>query len=180
MRKRVSHRARLGLLTISAILMAGGATATFAASSSPGTGSTSLEGHAEAPAYHAPEGALLPDAQLDEIAHREAALAQDGAPSEIRAVDASMKSAMEIDPHNVMPPPSDPGMTSLEASTVVVVSMHGSFKLANARVPSGRPAPTGSVLTLILDAHTGQLEGRAVTDEDPPGLTALGTRRGLE
>jgi hypothetical protein len=109
-----------------------------------------------------------------------ASLADVSAPSEVRAVDTSLRGAMEVDPHNVLPPAPDPGMAALEASEVVVVTMHGDFVLDNARVPHGQPAPTGKVLTLILDAHTGQVEGRAVSDDIAPGVASLGPARALD
>ena len=179
MKMRLSRRARAGLLAVLLALMAGGATETFASDSTPGT-APAEEPHAEAPEYRPPEGPLLTDTQIDGIAHREAAIAHEQSPSAIRAVDAPLKSAVEIDPHNVMPAAPDPGMAALEASTVVVVSMHGSFTLNNARVPGGRDAPTGSVLMLILDAHTGQLEARGISDEEAPRMATLGTARVLE
>jgi hypothetical protein len=174
-----SRRARIGLPVLLALL-AGGAAETFAASGTSGATPTVEGPLAEAPEYRAPQGPLLADAQIDAIVHREAVTAQEPSPSDIRAVDTSLKSAVEIDPHNIVPTASDPGMAALEASTVVVVSMYGDFTLNNARVPAGRSAPTGSVLTLILDAHTGQLEGRVISDEEVPGFAELGENRVLE
>lgn len=171
------RRARVGLLVIVALFV-GGAAETFAASDT--SGSTQESSITEAPEYRAPQGPLLADAQINAIVHREAAIAHEPSPSNIHAVDTSLKSAVEIEPHNVVPAAPDPGMAAVEASTVVVVSMHGNFTLTNARVPAGQEAPTGSVLTLILDAHTGQLEGRAVSDEEAPGFSGLGESRVLE
>ncbi len=179
MRERLGPRSRAGLVVGLLALAAVGATETYAASN----GSTAAPVEEQQPGaleYTAPQGPLLTDAQVGEIADREAAGAEDASPSDVRAVDASLKSALAIDPHNVVPSAPDPGVAALEASAVVVVSMHGSFTLTNGRVPPGEPAPTGSVLTLILDAHTGQMEGRALTDEEEPGLAGLGALRALE
>lgn len=179
MRKRLGPRSRAGLVLGLLAIAAAGATETYASSS----GSAVVPAEEQKPGaleYTAPQGPLLTDAQVREVADREAADAEDASPSDVRAVDVSLKSALAIDPHNVVPSPPDPGVAALEASTVVVVSMHGSFTLNNGRVPPGKPAPTGSVLTLILDAHTGQMEGRALTDEEEPGLAGLGADRSLE
>ncbi|MBA3808531.1 MAG: hypothetical protein H0X28_09095 [Solirubrobacterales bacterium] len=156
-----------------------GVTQTFASAGTSGTPVGEGPHQAEAPKYEAPKGPVLADTQVTSIARQVASLAHVSAPSEVRAVDTSLRSAMEVDPHNVLPSAPDPGMAALEASEVVVVTMRGDFVLDNARVPQGQPAPTGSVLTLILDAHTGQVEGRAVSDDVARGVAALGTARAL-
>jgi hypothetical protein len=156
-----------------------GATQTFASTGT--TGAPVREGlQIEAPKYEAPMGPLIADAQLTDIVRQVASLSHVAAPSEVRAVDTSLKSAMEIDSRNVLPPAPDPGMAALQASKVVLVTMHGNFVLDNARVPQGEPAPTGRVLTLILDAHTGQVEGRAVSDVVASGVASLGPARALD
>jgi hypothetical protein len=161
-------------------LLAGGATETLAAGDGSGTTTPAEAPSAGAPTYTAPAGPLLADAQLDAIARRGAAVAGDASPVSIQAVDTSLRSAMEIDPHNSLPQAPDAGEAALEASTVAVVAMHGSFTLEDARVPPGRGAPSGTVLTLIVDAHTGQVEGRAISNEEAPGFAGLGQTRVLE
>jgi hypothetical protein len=156
-----------------------GATGTLASGDSATP--SAVEGiRAAPPVYTTPTGPLLPDAQLDTIAHREASLAQENSPSDIHAVDTSLRSAVEVDSHNVLPEAPDAGDAALDASTVVLVTMHGDFTLRDAKVPDGRQAPSGNILTLILDAHTGQLEGRAISDEQASGVARLGTGRPLE
>jgi hypothetical protein len=172
---RIRALATIALVAIAVL----GATQTFASTGT--SGAPVGEGvQAEAPKYEAPKGPLLADTQLTSIVRQVASLAHVAAPSEVHAVDTSLRGAMEVDPHNVLPPAPDPGMAALEASEVVVVTMHGDFVLDNARVPPGQPAPTGKVLTLILDAHTGQMEGRAVSDDVAPGVASLGAARALD
>lgn len=48
---------------------------------------------------------------------------------------------------------------------VYIVEMHGSFTLAAARVRRGESARRGTVLRLLLDAHTGALVGRSLASE---------------
>lgn len=45
------------------------------------------------------------------------------------------------------------------AQEAVVVDIRGHFH-ANARVPAGEPAPSGTVLSLVVDARTGEVSGR--------------------
>jgi hypothetical protein len=63
------------------------------------------------------------------------------------------------------------------ASPVYVEVLHGRFTFAAAPRPAGEKAPTGSVLTEIVDAKTGQISAVAVTNAEPPALDALGTPR---
>jgi hypothetical protein len=176
---RVSKRVWIAVIVALLVLAVGAATEAFASTSASGTPSAE-EPHAEAPTYQVPQGPLLPDAEVSSIARHIAALANEQMPTDIRAVDTTLKSAIEINPQNVLPAAPDTGMEALENSTVVVVSMHGEFTLNDARIPQGKPAPTGTVLTLILDAHTGQLEGREIGNTEAPGIAALGASRVLE
>lgn len=55
------------------------------------------------------------------------------------------------------------------AASVTLVVMHGNFTLNDARVRKGDPAPTGSVLDLIIDSHTGDVVGRALPRQQETG-----------
>lgn len=182
MRKWFSRRAVLLLLAVVSVVVTG-ITESFA---SGGSSQLPLSPPGEerdvvtASAYTPPAGPLLSDSQLATIAYREAALANEPSPASVRAVDTTLKSAEEIQPNVVMPASSTPSVVAMEGSAVVVIVMHGSFTLTNARVPLGSPPPTGSVLTIVVDAHTGQLETRAVDNEEPPHISALGSTRELE
>jgi hypothetical protein len=54
------------------------------------------------------------------------------------------------------------GYRAMLATPVDLVVMQGHFTLGDALVPAGRPAPTGSVLDLVIDSHTGAVIGRAL------------------
>ena len=62
---------------------------------------------------------------------------------------------------------SDPG------PPVLVVVMRGTFVAARASRPYGVPAPRGSVITLILDASTGNI-GMFGLNDSAPDLSSLG------
>jgi hypothetical protein len=54
------------------------------------------------------------------------------------------------------------GYRAMLATPVDLVVMQGRFTLGDALVPAGRPMPTGSVLDLVIDSHTGAVIGRAL------------------
>lgn len=54
------------------------------------------------------------------------------------------------------------GYRAMLATPVDLVVMQGHFTLGDALVPAGRPTPTGSVLDLVIDSHTGAVIGRAL------------------
>ncbi|MGP0001638.1 MAG: hypothetical protein ACLPKW_28410 [Acetobacteraceae bacterium] len=56
---------------------------------------------------------------------------------------------------------------SWDHASVYVETMRGHFTLPDASVPQGEPTPTGNALTLIIDAHTGQVSSIALTQESP-------------
>ncbi len=47
-------------------------------------------------------------------------------------------------------------------SAADLVELHGSFTLENAPVPPGAAPPTGTVLRLLVNANTGEIEGRSL------------------
>lgn len=53
-----------------------------------------------------------------------------------------------------------------------LVVLHGNFRLTM-HVPRGHESPQGSVMALIIDAHTGIVEGRYIGNETP-NLNSLG------
>lgn len=183
MKKHLSRRVAVFLVLFGVIAATGiveaFASAAGSASGNPSSPAATEERVVERSEYTPPEGPVLSSSAIDAIAHREAALANDNSPTSVRAVDTTLKSAEELQPNNVMPPSSNSSMAEMEGSAVVVVVMHGAFVLSNARVPDGHLAPNGRVLTLVLDAHTGQLETRAVTSEEPPDFNALGETQEL-
>jgi hypothetical protein len=135
-------------------------------------------------AYVPPTGPLLPLATVKTIALEEARRDDDGDPSSISAASGTLLSAL-----NVMSPNSAP-TTALSAmpdgeraameAPVYIVEMHGSFTLAAARVPRDESAPQGTVLRLLLDAHTGAVEGRSLGSAVQVPLQDLGSTEALD
>jgi hypothetical protein len=135
-------------------------------------------------AGYAQTGPRLSETQIAEVAQQEAARAGDATPgggsdeAMMTAVDSSLADAVDAGPHTEMQA-SSPGMEALLKSEVAVVVMHGNFTLDSAPVPPGAPVPTGTVLTLTIDSHSGWVDQRELTMSEAPGLAALGTPKSL-
>jgi len=127
--------------------------------------------------YQLAGGPVLGDERVAQIARKEAAEAGEKSAS-MTALDTTLKSAVEAREGNRVIA-SSPGMAALEQSAVVVVVAHGRFKLNDASVPRGHGAPTGDVLTLTIDAHTGWVDIRELSDAPAPGIADLGSARAL-
>jgi hypothetical protein len=90
----------------------------------------------------------------------------DSDPSAITAVRSTRGTALDklhagkIDP-------------ALSSQSVYVVTMHGEFTAHDAAVPKGHALPTGSDLTMVIDALTGRLTDWMVSDSQP-SLGVLG------
>jgi len=128
--------------------------------------------------YVAPTG---PEISLDAVRQRalqEVKEAQDEDPISVSVSTGSLQAALEVMHPQSMPTSAEEtastGGEALLASTVYLVEMRGDFTLTNARVPPGQSSPHGSVLELLLDAHTGELEGRFVGPEAQAPLQNLG------
>jgi hypothetical protein len=129
--------------------------------------------------YRAPQGPVLSDAALHKVALASAARAGDTAPTSIAAVNTTLGAAISSEPHNAAVQPT-PETEALNSSAVVLVIMHGHFTLNHEPIPQGAVAPTGSVLTLGVDAHTGAVELERLQDAAASGVAALGAQRSLE
>ncbi len=189
MRRRSAHtRRRLlaGCVATVALGALGGAGAVLG--STPGTQSPSpdqapalpaAEAQAAAPlsGYQPSSGPLLADERIAQIARVQAAGAGQEDAS-MTAVDTTLARAVEAREGNRILA-SSPAMAALEQSQVVLVVLHGRFKLRDASVPRGHAAPRGDVLTLAIDARTGWVDMRELSDAPAPGIAALGTARAL-
>jgi hypothetical protein len=123
-------------------------------------------------------GPLLSFASVKTIALKEAQRDGDDAPSSVSAAGGTLLSAL-----NVMNPNSAPtiALTAMPVSeraemeaTVYIVEMRGSFTLAAAPVKRGESEPQGTVLRLLLDAHSGQVVGYSLASAAPAPLQNLG------
>lgn len=162
------------------VVAAAGATDALASSGVPTSPSSAESVAAAPPTYQAPTEPLRSDSEIAGVARQAAAVASEPSPSDMRAVNTTLRSALTVNPRETLPPAPNASTEAFEKSEVVVVTMRGQFTLHTASVPAGQSAPTGSVLTLILDAHTGKIEGTELANTEAQGISALGTSRPLE
>lgn len=108
-------------------------------------------------------------AQIKEIAQRESGIAGEASPSAITVVSASRGEALRV---------ALPGVQAAASTEVAtdVVEMHGHFTAELA--PQGREAPTGSVMTLVIDADTGEVMGEHIGNATV-AMSSLGTPAAL-
>ncbi len=105
----------------------------------------------------------------------------EASPSNVRAVmntplGSALTSAM---PHLQAPQSATTGLRAWEQSDADIVSMDGEFVLESAPRPPKASAPTGRVLTLALDAHTGAVDAVDLGTVDPV-LGSVGSVHTLE
>lgn len=180
-RRLLALGAALGLL---ALLAGAGAVLGFAqapASPSPAPVPGLPEAEPQAPTplagYQQSSAPALGDEHIAQIARREALEAGEADPG-MGAIDTTLDHAVATREDGRMMA-SSPAMAALAKSPVVVVVLHGHFTLNDASVPRGHGAPTGDVLTLAIDAHTGWVDMRELTNAPAPGIAALGATRTL-
>ncbi len=129
--------------------------------------------------YQEPTGPELADEAIRAIALRVAAGSDDSSPSSITATSTTFADATRVDePHGARQPPSSNGEANFEQSAVDLVVIDGHFTL-NVPTMEGRPDPSGKVLSLIIDAHTGWIDARGIAENEPAGLAELGAARSL-
>jgi hypothetical protein len=118
----------------------------------------------------------LDTTQLDAIALDAAQAAGDGTPTELEVVSTSARSGVQA-----IDPSAEPVAETSEArewlgTHVVLDVMHGHFELEDSSLPAQAKAPTGSILSLLIDADTGAIMFRGLNDTGPSqqSLEALG------
>jgi hypothetical protein len=116
--------------------------------------------------YQPPAGPELTTEQVAKIAHAQAQENGDPSPTAVTQVSGTLGRALEVMAPEVGVPSGPGGMAEMDSHAMLLV-MHGDFTLNAARVPRGHAAPAGSVLSVVIDAHTGLVEGRALSDEAP-------------
>jgi hypothetical protein len=137
------------------------------------------EGPPPATAYTAPAAtaSILSDGVIAEIAREEAQEAGEEQPT-ISAVNTTLRQAVETNPASQVP--ANPSTEAMMQSRVVLVTMRGHFELKKARRPMGdKKIPTGDVLTLAIDAYTGHVDYREISEAPASGIAALGAAREL-
>lgn len=169
--------AGVSLVAIVVAILAGASTMLGLGQASATSGVTGAEAPPPLVDYQAASGPVLSDEKIAGVAQAEATAAGENAPS-MSAVDTTFKSALETS--QGAHAGTSVGMEAFGKSEVVVVVLHGHFVLNDVPIPKRATAPTGSVLTLVIDAHTGWVDSRELTDAQASGVAALGTARMLQ
>jgi hypothetical protein len=142
-----------------------------------GTTATTATAKPVAEGYTPATGPTLSDAQLQKIAQEAAQNAEDGqaASGTVQTAQTSLKTALSaIEPNGTIPATQNTGYADLLQSSTDLIVMHGQFTLTNAPRPPKTAAPTGSVLEIIIDAHTGWVDGLRVGNRAATDLSKLG------
>jgi hypothetical protein len=147
-----------------------------------GFGGASLKGRSVAVAskdmfekYVAPTGPELTLSEIGAIAKAKVASVATQDPPAVSIVKGNLRDAIAIlIPESTEGASPTAGQTAWLNSSVDAASMRGNFTLEVAKTPRGEGAPTGTNLTLIIDAHTGEVEGRFLAS-GAPELARLGT-----
>jgi hypothetical protein len=137
------------------------------------------EGPPPATQYSAPpaSASMLSDSAIAAVARSEAEKAGDEQPT-ISAVNTTLQRAIETDPAGKAP--VNPATEAMMKSKVVLVTMYGHFQLTRAHLPMGdQKVPTGTVFTLAIDAYTGWVDYREISEQPASGIVALGAAREL-
>jgi hypothetical protein len=115
-----------------------------------------------APRYNPPTGTTMNASELTAIAKRVAAEAGDESPSQVVGVRTNL-GLMSGSLAPQLQTSTGSSVATYEASEVEWVELHGSFALPEAQVPHGQGTPTGSVLDVGIDTHTGHVDLIALT-----------------
>jgi hypothetical protein len=158
----------LALLALALTLLGGGVAR--AALSAPSSNGSSEPGGAVN--YTPPTGPELTIEQVKKIAVTQAQENGEPSPADITVANGTLEQALHVMDHELEP--NGPGGTAEMDSSAKLVVMHGNFTLTAARVPREHVPPKGSVMDVVIDAHTGFVEGRSI-GPDAPNLNELGT-----
>lgn len=102
-------------------------------------------------------------AQVVGVAQAEAAAAGEAHPTGTSVSHGTLREVMM----RLNPEVNDIPVTPATSVPVTLVLMHGSFVLRQAKVPAGRPLPSGNVMAVIVETSTGAVIGRALPAELP-------------
>jgi hypothetical protein len=118
-------------------------------------------------------GSELSLSQVQQIALKDSQVANESAPSDMKVVQGSFANEWGLVQATVGNTSSSVDKLPGSANSAFFVVMHGAFTLSNVPVPPGHKSPTGTVMGLILDAHTGFVEGRYLR-ATTPNIESLG------
>jgi hypothetical protein len=106
--------------------------------------------------------------------------AGDSAPERVRSVlGTSLDSALAVAAPGVKGPQEiSAGIAAWDQSSTDVITMDGGFVLGNAPRPASESPPSGHVLSIVIDAHTGTVDAVSLGGTEPD-LATLGAVRQL-
>jgi len=111
-----------------------------------------------------------------DIAPAAAKNAGEATPTDVEAVLTTVGAGMKaMSTRYVAPTTPSGGLAAYMSSPAYLIVMHGHFVLSHARLTPGDPAPTGTVLEFVVDAHTGRADAYALSSTVATPLTKLGT-----
>jgi hypothetical protein len=125
---------------------------------------------AQEPSYVAPTGPELSLEGVRVAALKEAELSGVPSPADMTATRSTFAAAQGVMQPGA--PITGPSEAWLESSAYLVV-MHGNFT-AHRSIPRGSRVPKGTVMSLIVDSHTGRVEGTSI-GSTTPNPAQLGT-----
>ncbi|MCW3033869.1 MAG: hypothetical protein JWM60_2214, partial [Solirubrobacterales bacterium] len=126
----------------------------------------------------ADSGTALGARGVEGVALRVARAWGDRHPRAIEYASGTLEDAMAVlEPEGGSTSPSSPGDVESH-SAVDLIAVWGHFT-SNGSRPRGTKAPTGTVMELIVDAHSGFVEVRSLSHRLPAPLSRLGSVRVL-
>lgn len=160
-----SHLTRyIGSVAVAAALIAGGAEVLAAHAAARPTAHAS-----RSPKAHV--ASTISPSQVDAIALSVAAQNGDRSPTSVQTVQTTHTAAYSL---------LWPGAgNEADTTPAYVTTMKGSFTANNGLLPAGAPAPTGNVLTIVVNAQTGQMMDLNLSNRTPD-LSQLGTVMNME
>jgi hypothetical protein len=137
-------------------------------------------GAASAWSYQEPSGpAVLTAEQLRSIGLASASSQGDPEPINMQAVKSDLRNVLEVITDNAPLPPLTSAAGPWLESPAYLLSMEGDFSFSGP-TPAGDPAPTGTLLLLAINAHTGEVEGEHLgSSNEAPNLASLGSVESL-
>jgi hypothetical protein len=127
------------------------------------------------PSYTAPSSPALSVSELMSVARQVAVEAGDAGAT----LAGGVKTGLGMMTASVAPYTAPSGaspFTSYDASEVEWVELRGSFELVHSEVPEGQKSPTGTVLDVGIDSHTGHVDLITISESAKTAqMEALGT-----
>lgn len=125
--------------------------------------------------YETSTGPELSSTQLVSDADRVVDAEGDSMPKYAELVRTTLGQAASVVDPSFSVASSSPGMSRWWNSDVAVVVLHGDFSVPSAAMaPRAEGVPSGTVLDLIVDSHTGALDSIRIDDKAPVSLDSLG------